>query len=145
MTGKIRRIFSLSIGFMLALSLMSVDAIFASDSKTVSGYTLNLSGYASKWVYQEESKCYALTGVVYCSKPVDTTCESMNTYVPAVYVNANGTKDTDSAWMVSLNDYIMFKMRGGDTTLAWSWDEGHVRSDPLNTSFTAWLDGICKK
>jgi hypothetical protein len=91
MTGKIRRIFTLSMGFMLALSLMSVDAIFAADSKTVSGYTLNLSGYAGKWVYQEDSKCYALTGVMYCSKPVDTTYESMNIYVPAVYMNANGT------------------------------------------------------
>jgi hypothetical protein len=57
----------------------------------------------------------------------------------------NGTKDTDTSRTVSLNCYIEFVMRGVDTTLAWSWDEGHVGADPLNTSFTAWLDGICKK
>jgi hypothetical protein len=68
-----------------------------------------------------------------------------NTDMPKHVRIINGTKDTDASRMVSLNDYIMFKMRGVDTTLAWSWDEGHVGADPLNTSFTAWLDGICKK
>jgi hypothetical protein len=47
--------------------------------------------------------------------------------------------------MVSLNCYTEFVMRGVDTTLAWSWDEGHVGADPLNTYFTAWLEGILKK
>lgn len=56
-----------------------------------------------------------------------------------------GTKDTDTSMTVSLNCYIEFVMKGVDTTLAWAWDDGHGTSDPLNTSFEAWIDGICKK
>jgi hypothetical protein len=68
-----------------------------------------------------------------------------NTEMPRHVRIINGTKDTDTSRMVSLNCYTEFVMRGVDTTLAWSWDEGHVGADPLNTTFTAWLDGICKK
>jgi hypothetical protein len=55
--------------FVLTLLFMPADSIFAADSKTVSataaaGYTMDLSGYANKWAYQDDSKCYALTGVV---------------------------------------------------------------------------------
>ncbi len=55
-----------------------------------------------------------------------------------------GTKDTDTALTISLNCYIMFRMMGVDTVLGWSWDQGHCGNAPLNTSFTGWLDGICK-
>jgi len=68
-----------------------------------------------------------------------------NTEMPKHVRIINGTKDTDASRTVSLNCYIEFVMRGVDATLAWSWDEGHVGADPLNTSFVAWLDGICKK
>jgi hypothetical protein len=96
MTRKIKENLTLFMAFVLTLSLISAYTILVAGSKRVSaataaGYTMNLSDYANKWLYQEDSKCYALTAIVYCSRPVNTAYESMNIYVPAVYMNANGT------------------------------------------------------
>jgi hypothetical protein len=51
--------------FVPMLSLMAAEAVFAADSKGAAVYSMDISGYAGKWVYQEDAKCYALTGVVY--------------------------------------------------------------------------------
>jgi hypothetical protein len=95
MLRRTKRSLTVFMAVLLALSLVPIYAFFAATSGTAgtaaAGYSMDLSSYANKWAYQEESKCYALTGVVYCAKPVSAAYESMNIYVPAAYMNANGT------------------------------------------------------
>ena len=53
--------------------------------------SMDLADYKDKWVYNEDYDCYSLEYVVYCENPVDPVKECMNIYVPAVYMNADGT------------------------------------------------------
>jgi hypothetical protein len=81
---------------VLMLSFATPNAVFAAGSKPdgvpmAEEYSMDISDYAGMWKFQKDSNSYALTGVVYCATPVDTACESMNIYVPAVYMNADGT------------------------------------------------------
>jgi acetyl esterase/lipase len=55
------------------------------------GYTMNLSDYSNMWTYQKDSNCYSLKDVVYCSNPVDPSCEHLNIYVPAAYMNPDSS------------------------------------------------------
>jgi hypothetical protein len=59
------------------------------------GYSMNLADYASQWKYIAEYDCYGLENVVYCTNPKTTTLQSMNIYVPAAYMNADGTIKAD--------------------------------------------------
>ena len=52
---------------------------------------MDLADYKDKWVYNENYDCYSLEYVVYCENPVDPVKECMNIYVPAAYMNADGT------------------------------------------------------
>ena len=54
---------------------------------------LDLSG--REWVYNETYGCYALENVVYCTAPLDEAKQSMNIYVPAAYLNEDGTLAPD--------------------------------------------------
>lgn len=53
--------------------------------------SMDLADYKDKWVYNEDYDCYSLEYVVYCENPVDPVKECMNIYVPAAYMNADGT------------------------------------------------------
>lgn len=53
--------------------------------------SMDLADYKDKWIYNEEYDCYSLEYVVYCEKPADPVKECMNIYVPAAYMNADGT------------------------------------------------------
>ena len=53
--------------------------------------SMDLADYKDKWVYNEEYDCYSLEYVVYCENPADPVKECMNIYVPAAYMNADGT------------------------------------------------------
>ena len=53
--------------------------------------SMDLADYKDKWAYNEDYDCYSLEYVVYCENPVDPVKECMNIYVPAVYMNADGT------------------------------------------------------
>ena len=53
--------------------------------------SMDLADYKDKWVYNENYDCYSLEYVVYCENPVDPVKECMNIYVPAAYMNADGT------------------------------------------------------
>ncbi|NTV91291.1 MAG: hypothetical protein HGA22_13180, partial [Clostridiales bacterium] len=58
---------------------------------TKAGYSLNISDYSNMWTYNADSNSYSLTGVTYCSDPAAAAYESLNIYVPAAYMNANGS------------------------------------------------------
>lgn len=53
--------------------------------------SMDLADYKDKWAYNEDYDCYSLEYVVYCENPVDPVKECMNVYVPAAYMNADGT------------------------------------------------------
>ena len=53
--------------------------------------SMDLADYKDKWVYNEDYDCYSLEYVVYCENPADPVKECMNIYVPAAYMNADGT------------------------------------------------------
>ena len=53
--------------------------------------SMDLADYKDKWAYNEDYDCYSLEYVVYCENPVDPVKECMNIYVPAAYMNADGT------------------------------------------------------
>ena len=53
--------------------------------------SLDLKDFRDKWVYYDEYDCYGLEYVVYCGNPADPVKECMNIYVPAAYMNADGT------------------------------------------------------
>lgn len=53
--------------------------------------SLDLKDFRDKWVYYDEYDCYGLEYVVYCENPADPVKECMNIYVPAAYMNADGT------------------------------------------------------
>ena len=53
--------------------------------------SMDLADYKDKWVYNEDYDCYSLEYVVYCENTVDPVKECMNIYVPAAYMNADGT------------------------------------------------------
>lgn len=59
-------------------------------SKLLQG-SLNLKDFQDKWVYYDEYGCYGLEYVVYCEKAADPVKECMNIYVPAAYMNEDGT------------------------------------------------------
>ena len=54
--------------------------------------SLDLKDFRDRWVYYDEYDCYGLEYVVYCENPADPVKECMNIYVPAAYMNADGTK-----------------------------------------------------
>ncbi len=60
-------------------------------NKTTDGYDLNLADYAGSWVYNADYDCYALENIVYCEKPLVTSLQSMNIYVPSAYMNEDGS------------------------------------------------------
>ena len=53
--------------------------------------SLDLKDFRDKWVYYDEYDCYGLEYIVYCDNPADPVKECMNIYVPAAYMNADGT------------------------------------------------------
>ena len=53
--------------------------------------SLNIKDFQDKWVYYDEYDCYGLEYVVYCEKAEDPVKECMNIYVPAAYMNEDGT------------------------------------------------------
>lgn len=53
--------------------------------------SLDLKDFRDKWVYYDEYDCYGLEYIVYCENPADPVKECMNIYVPAAYMNADGT------------------------------------------------------
>lgn len=53
--------------------------------------SLDLKDFRDRWVYYDEYDCYGLEYVVYCENPADPVKECMNIYVPAAYMNADGT------------------------------------------------------
>lgn len=53
--------------------------------------SLDLKNFRDKWVYYDEYDCYGLEYIVYCDNPADPVKECMNIYVPAAYMNADGT------------------------------------------------------
>ena len=58
---------------------------------------MDLSSYSSKWSYNETYQAYVLENVVYCANPVDSTLQSMNIYVPAAYMNQDGSIKEDGS------------------------------------------------
>ncbi len=70
-------------------------------NKTSDGYDLDLANYAKDWVYLADYDCYALENVVYCEKPLVTSLQSMNIYVPSAYMNEDGSIKKDAV----LNGY----------------------------------------
>ena len=53
--------------------------------------SLDMKDFRDKWVYYDEYDCYGLEYIVYCDNPADPVKECMNIYVPAAYMNADGT------------------------------------------------------
>ena len=47
----------------------------------------------TKWQYNEENKVYWQTGIAYCSKPADTSYETLGIFVPSAYMTANDNGD----------------------------------------------------
>ena len=70
-------------------------------NKSTDGYDLNLADFAGNWVYKADYDCYALENVVYCEKPLVTSLQSMNIYVPSAYMNEDGSINKEA----SINGY----------------------------------------
>lgn len=43
------------------------------------------------WVLNDKMQCYQLLNVVYCAQPVTPQLQSMNIFIPAAYMNADGS------------------------------------------------------
>lgn len=65
--------------------------IFSGVIGTYHSGSLDLSSYSENWEYNSKYNCYALKNIVYVSEPVDKVFEAMSIYVPASYMNADGT------------------------------------------------------
>ncbi|MDO5520308.1 MAG: subtype B tannase [bacterium] len=85
-------------GMMMAMAITSCATTSNTDNanstvnqETQTQVSLNLSEYASKWIYNETYDVYVLENVVYCANPANTELQSMNIYVPAAYMNEDGT------------------------------------------------------
>ena len=82
--------------------------------------SLDMKDFRDKWVYYDEYDCYGLEYIVYCDNPADPVKECMNIYVPAAYMNADGTineKGTvngyTAATALSFTRMASAAMRGG--------------------------------
>ena len=53
--------------------------------------SLDMKDFRDKWVYYDEYACYGLEYLVYCDNPADQVKECLHIYVPAAYMNADGT------------------------------------------------------
>lgn len=72
----------------------SGDTAIIIPNQTADGYTMDLANCAGDWVYMEDYDCYGLENVVYCTDPTSSTLQSMNIYIPAAYMNEDGTVNT---------------------------------------------------
>jgi len=72
----------------LAGSFLMTQAGFAHKYLDTS---MDISAYADKWNYNPNGKYYALKDVVYVELPKDTVHQSMNIFIPAVYLNKDGS------------------------------------------------------
>ncbi len=91
MKGKKLIIWLLTVA--MALSLCTVSVAGATTSSDSSTYSMDLSDYAGSWTKKTSNgvSYYQLTDVVYCTNPTNPELQCMNIYVPAAYMNSDGT------------------------------------------------------
>jgi hypothetical protein len=62
----------------------------SSSSSSASGFEAAIN---AKWKFNSSANVYYIVGLNYCSKPTDTSYETMGIFVPAAYMNASSNSD----------------------------------------------------
>ncbi len=95
---KAKKLLATVLAAALALSLCAAPGAAAtSSSSSTTTYSMDLSDYAGSWTKKTSSgvSYYQLTSVVYCTNPTNPELQCMNIYVPAAYMNSDGTVNED--------------------------------------------------
>ena len=90
-----KRMISLILTVCLALGL-GVTALASGEPSAAADEYATLSLADADWVYDDAADAWCLTGVTYCLAPATADSQTMNIYVPGVYMTADGTLTADT-------------------------------------------------